>query len=69
VYPNPATSIIKVDDSNFSLKNIEVFNLLGKKLIVTTKNQLNVKNLVSGVYVIKVEDNDGNIAKKRIIKQ
>jgi hypothetical protein len=68
VYPNPTSSILKVDDSKFSLKKVEVYNVIGKKILTSTKNELNLENLVNGVYLLKIESMDGNIASKRIIK-
>ena len=68
VYPNPASSFVKVDDSNFSLKNMEIYNLIGQKLLSTTKNQLNIENLVDGVYLLKIETESGKFGTKRIIK-
>lgn len=68
VYPNPATSVLNIDDSNFSIKIIEIYNVLGKKVITSNKNQLSLENLVNGVYLIKVEDDKGNIATKRLLK-
>jgi YD repeat-containing protein len=68
VYPNPASSFVKVDDSSFSLKNMEIYNVVGQKLLSTTKNQLNIENLVDGVYLLKIETESGKFATKRIVK-
>lgn len=68
VYPNPASSFIKVDDSSFSLKNMDVYNVIGQKLLSTTKSQLNIENLVDGVYLLKIETESGKFGTKRIIK-
>ncbi|KGL63904.1 T9SS type A sorting domain-containing protein [Polaribacter sp. Hel1_85] len=68
VYPNPTISVINIDDRNFSLKKVEIYNLIGKKVLTSTKNKLNIKNLINGIYLLKVEDDKGNIVTKRIIK-
>ncbi|UAM99673.1 T9SS type A sorting domain-containing protein [Polaribacter litorisediminis] len=68
VYPNPASSFLKVDDSSFSLKSMEIYNLIGQKLLSTTKNQMNIENLVDGVYLLKIESESGKFGTKRIIK-
>ncbi|WP_170064420.1 T9SS type A sorting domain-containing protein [Polaribacter glomeratus] len=68
VYPNPTNNKLSLDDSGFSLKNVELFNILGKKVMTSTTNQLNLENLVNGIYVLKVQDEKGNIASKRIVK-
>jgi hypothetical protein len=69
VYPNPTSSILKIDDSNFSLKNIEIYNIIGKKVFTSSKNEINLEGLVNGVYVLKVQSENGNIATKRIVKK
>jgi hypothetical protein len=68
VYPNPTNNKLSLDDSRFSLKNVELFNILGKKVMTSTTNQLNLENLVNGIYLLKVYDVKGNIASKRIVK-
>ncbi|WP_339659933.1 T9SS type A sorting domain-containing protein [uncultured Polaribacter sp.] len=69
VYPNPTNAFLTIDDSNFTLKTVEVFNLLGKKILISTKNQLNVETLVNGIYLLKVQDDKGNISIKRFVKK
>ena len=68
VFPNPTSSILKIDDTSFTLKNIELFNVLGKKVFVSTKNEINIAHLVNGVYLLKIESEKGNVVTKRIIK-
>lgn len=68
VYPNPATSVLNIDNSNFTIKNIEVYNVIGKKILTSNKNELNIENLVNGVYMVKVQDDKGTIAAKRFVK-
>lgn len=68
VYPNPTNSNLKIDDSKFSLKSVELYNVLGKKVLSTTQNQLNVEHLVNGIYMLKIETVDGGFSTKKIIK-
>ncbi|OAD46085.1 T9SS type A sorting domain-containing protein [Polaribacter atrinae] len=68
IYPNPTSSILKIDDRNFTLKNVEIFNVLEKKVFRSTKNELNIAHLVNGVYLLKIETEKGNVVTKRIIK-
>lgn len=67
VYPNPTKDIVNIE-SITSIKNIEIFNVLGKK-INTLKNQnnINIENLPNGVYFLKIKNED-NIVIKQIIK-
>ena len=68
VYPNPTNSIIYIDDSAFSLKNVEIYNIIGKKILTLKENKINVESLVNGVYLLKVQLENGDFATKRIIK-
>jgi hypothetical protein len=68
VFPNPTTSILNIDDSNFSIKTVELYSVIGKKILSSTVNKLNLQDLVNGVYLLKVETESGKFATKRIIK-
>lgn len=72
VYPNPASdniTIKSVDQTQFD--SIELYNILGSKVVSTTSlinDTLNVSDLASGVYLLKV--NAGvQSATKRIVIQ
>ena len=69
IYPNPTTSIMKIDDSSFKLKSVEVYNLLGKKVLTSAKNELNLQGLVNGLYLVKVQDENGNFTTKKVVKK
>ena len=63
VYPNPATSILNVEGEGLA----EVYNALGQMVISENVNgtaQLNVNNLESGVYFVRM-----NGATQRFIKK
>lgn len=69
VYPNPTSSVLNIDDGDFILKNVEVYNLLGKRVMTTTKNKLNLQNLVNGLYFVKVQGENGSFATKKVVKK
>lgn len=70
MYPNPATSnFINITTANNSIKNVEVFDMLGKKIInqeVTTT--LNISSLQAGIYIVKVTENNQSATKRLIVK-
>ncbi|WP_299050797.1 T9SS type A sorting domain-containing protein [uncultured Polaribacter sp.] len=68
-YPNPTTSKLTIDDTGFSVKNMEVYNILGKKIMSSFSNSINLEDIDSGVYILKVNTIDGRIATKRIVKK
>lgn len=72
IYPNPtATGFVKISSSNSSTIAVEVLDVLGKTVIKQASLQnetLDVSNLNTGVYILKITQDETNIAKKLIIE-
>lgn len=68
IYPNPATDHIFVDGVQ-NIKSIKVYSILGclEKEVFNT-HKIEVSNLASGIYVVKVR-NGTNVISKKFIKQ
>lgn len=67
VYPNPANSIITINTKE-NIKEMSLFNLLGEVLMTETdKNTMNVSNINSGIYLLKVKTADGAVGTQKII--
>lgn len=69
VYPNPAVNELRIN-SQETIKKVEVFNLLGKR-VLTAKNintTLDVSELSSSVYLVKLTSENG-VSTKKFIKQ
>jgi hypothetical protein len=70
IYPNPANEFVQIS-TNESITGIEVYNLIGKRVISSSKlenNRIDVSNLSKGVYVLKVMSNDLVGSRKIIIE-
>ncbi len=74
--PNPAISSITLSlrNSNLEIQKLSLLSLAGKELIVPVRNiegdfELNIEELASGVYFIKVQLSDNTTVTKRFIKQ
>ncbi len=74
VYPNPANTIINLSISQFDnekVNNLEIYNIVGEcvhREIATSSNcQINVADLLSGVYFIKLNTRQGICTQKFII--
>jgi beta-glucanase (GH16 family) len=67
VYPNPAKDIINII-SEYNFDSVELYNTIGQLVLNKNQNarQLNVENLNSGVYVLKL-NSKGKTATKRVI--
>lgn len=67
-YPNPANNIVTISSEKL-ISEIQVTDLSGKTLItvnnIVSKNcSLNIDNLATGVYILKIKTGDGWIIKK-----
>ena len=67
IFPNPVENLISIK-SKEKISKIEVFNLFGK--IVhrnTNKNRINISDLTSGIYILKIHSFN-KVVYKKIIK-
>ena len=70
IYPNPTTNIVNVNfnDTSFNIKQINIYDVLGKKVLQTSNKQINIQHLEKGVYNIEITSTKGNLIRKKIIK-
>ncbi|BCY27932.1 T9SS type A sorting domain-containing protein [Flavobacterium okayamense] len=75
VYPNPSKGIFNISFSNEVPESIEIFEVTGKKVFSSDKLniegsivKLDLTNLSSGIYFVKIQSNDKQLV-KRIIKE
>ncbi|NQX78865.1 T9SS type A sorting domain-containing protein, partial [Gilvibacter sp.] len=74
LYPNPAGDQLQIQwNANEALESIQIFDITGKQVLTQTMNQnagltLDVSELATGLYVVKLQSAAGT-AVKRLIKQ
>jgi hypothetical protein len=61
IYPNPTSDYLNINEKH----NYEVFNLMGQKVLNGNSKKIDVRNLISGVYIISID----NKAKYKFIKK
>lgn len=70
LFPNPAKDYIKVL-SHYTIKNVQIFDLSGKlfaeKKVNTFEDTIDISNLPSGSYIVKIHTPKGTADKKLII--
>jgi len=68
LYPNPANDLVSFSDN--SIKNIEVYDINGRRVLNTTNtSSFSVKTLAQGIYIVKgTNDNNVIVTKKLIVK-
>ena len=68
IYPNPANDVLKIE-TEYEINEIAIYDIYGRRQVaVTPSRQIDVADLTSGVYFIKINTEKGNIV-KRFIKQ
>jgi len=73
VYPNPAQQYLNIEVTDASPNQIAVYDVNGRevfrKVISKSLNQVDLKNIPSGMYLIKVSDVNGKtITQQRFIR-
>ena len=74
LYPNPASNYVdvRVSDNDIAVSRLEVYDVYGKLIneveVIENPTRINVENLASGMYFVKVITNDG-VATKNFIKK
>ncbi len=68
LYPNPTNSILNIEMTQ-NIKQASVYSILGKEVIRAENKQIDVSRLPNGVFLIKIEDVNGNVSTKRFIKE
>lgn len=66
LYPNPANDVLNVEMTN-EVQLVEIYNIQGQKVVTSNQKQINVSDLSSGMYMVKVQDSENAIATKKVI--
>ena len=68
MYPNPVTkgNTVSVNTKN-KIEQIQLINILGKKILTTNKNTIYTRDLAKGSYIITIKFNDGRKVKNQLI--
>ena len=65
LYPNPVEDYLNIDSTNTPIKNIDVYNILGKKIFSTNSvNRLDMSSFSDGIYFVKINETTFKILKK-----
>jgi len=72
IFPNPAKETITISSSN-SVQAVHIYNALGMEVLTlndvnSNAQQIDVRYLPSGIYLVKVLDSSNNISVKRLVK-
>ena len=70
LYPNPTSGLIKISNPNFvNIHSVDVYNIYGQKLQSSHQNNsVDISNLSNGIYMVRIEDNNGKQGTFKVIK-
>ena len=74
LFPNPTSSKVFFDNTNFNFKEVTIYNYLGQEVTKTNftssiqNQEIDMSNLATGVYVLKFSDGEKSKSVK-VIKQ
>ena len=69
IYPNPVDDIVMIEThGRASLQNVIIYDVNGRKVLSTSESKIDISDIPSGIYMMKIELSDG-IFYKKIIKE
>lgn len=71
MYPNPTSlGYVNISSKSQTAMKVGVYDILGKQVInqTVTNNRLEVSNLTTGIYIMKISQDDATTTKKLVIK-
>ena len=70
VFPNPVHNILNIKNDTADISKVDVYSITGKLLLSVdgNLNEINLENLDSGMYFVKITTQDGNNQSFKIIK-
>ena len=74
IYPNPSTGVFNINFNAETTANIVVYDVMGKLILEKTINNTNSTSFdlaaqKTGIYILKIVDNNGSVTTERIVKQ
>jgi len=69
VYPNPTSAYLTVLSIE-TITQIEIFNQFGQLVLSNSEqNTINISRVSSGVYFMKIKDENGNFGNLKVVKK
>lgn len=56
VFPNPANEILNIQSNTTEIKFLEIYHIAGHKIMETNKNEIDIKTLPPGMYLVRIMD-------------
>lgn len=69
LYPNPTNSVFNLEISNEVVKQVEIYDLSGKKLLKSNQHQIDVSSFATGIYMVQILTESGKIGVSKLVKK
>ncbi|HLP62912.1 T9SS type A sorting domain-containing protein [Flavobacterium sp.] len=64
--PNPASDYFTIEMEN-EIQSVEIYSLQGQKVVASVSKSINVSDLSSGIYLVRIEDQNHAVATQKLI--
>ncbi|WP_298883998.1 choice-of-anchor Q domain-containing protein [uncultured Polaribacter sp.] len=68
LYPNPTNNFINISTDKV-IRTVSIYNILGRKVMETSKSKIDVSNLKAGIYLLSLETEEGKRSTKKFMKK
>lgn len=72
IFPNPAKNNITIENSNFIINTVELYNIAGQLVksenVNSMKTNINVSDLDKGIYILEIQSKETSIRRKLIVE-
>ena len=69
LYPNPTNSVFNLEISNEVVKQVEIYDLSGKKLLKSNQHQIDVSSFATGIYMVQILTESGKTGVSKLVKK
>jgi len=73
LFPNPTSGELRITNEQSTIKNVEIFDIYGKKLLLQTtfralETAIDISHLSTGIYFVKIYTESGEVTRK-VVKE
>ncbi len=68
IYPNPTSDFVNVV-SKEEINSVEIYSLTGQKILSSSSNKVSVSHLNNGIYLVKIQLQNGKTETQKLIKK
>ena len=69
LYPNPTNSVFNLEIPNEVVKQVEIYDLSGKKLLKSNQHKIDVSSFATGIYMVQILTESGKIGVSKLVKK